>query len=80
MSDKIFFLNMTNEGCFTFIIHCFVQFMNQINEYLMKECEKGCHKAWAAVKTKMSIFNLQYLSHLCIDFYATNRSAVKRYF
>ena len=29
----------------------------------MRECEKGCPKAWATVKIKTSIFHLQYISH-----------------
>ena len=34
----------------------------------MKEQEKGCQKAVATVNIKTSIFNLQYLSHFCMDF------------
>ena len=39
----------------------------------------GCRKAWATMNIKTSMFNLQYLSHFCMDFYATNtsRSALK---
>ena len=29
----------------------------------MRECKKGCQKAWATVKMKTSVFSLQYLSH-----------------
>ena len=43
MSD-IFFLYMSNEGCFTFIIHYFVRFRSKINPYLKREYEKGCQK------------------------------------
>ena len=38
----------------------------------MRECEKGCQKAVATVNIKTSIFNLQYLNHFCMDFYATD--------
>ena len=38
----------------------------------MRECEKGCQKAWAAVNIKTSIFNLQFFCHFCMDFYVTN--------
>ena len=52
------------------------------NEYLMRECGKGCQNTLAAVNIKTSIFNLQYLLHFCIDFYAANMggSAVNRPF
>ena len=52
------------------------------SEYLMRECEKGYQIAWATVNTKIWIYNLQYLSHFWMDFYATNmsQSAVKRPF
>ena len=43
-------------------------------EYLMREREKGCQKAVATVSIKTSIFNLQYISHFCMDFYATTIS------
>ena len=45
----------------------------------MRECEKGCQKAWAGVKIETSTFNLQYLRHFCMEFNATktSRSAVK---
>ena len=44
----------------------------------MRECGKGHEKALVTVDLKTSIFYLQYLSHFCMDFYATNtsRSAV----
>ena len=64
---------MSNEGCFTFIIHHFVCFMSLTDLYLIRELKKGCQKAWATVNVKTSIFNLKYLSHFCMDFYATNR-------
>ena len=34
--------------------------------------KKALKKHWATVKIKLPIFNLQYLSHFCVDFYATN--------
>ena len=40
----------------------------------MREREKGCQKAVATVNIKISIFNFQYSSHFCMDFYATNMS------
>ena len=45
----------------------------------MREREKGCQKAVATVNIKTLIFNLQYLNHFCIDFYATkmSRSAIR---
>ena len=45
----------------------------------MRECEKGRHKARATVQMKTSVINSQYLSHFCINFYATEmrRSTVK---
>ena len=53
-----------------------------INEYLMRECEKGYQKAWAAVNINTSVFNLQYLIYFCIDFMQQNMSGstVKRPF
>ena len=38
----------------------------------MRECEKGCQKAWAPVNITTAIFTLQYLSHFCMNFYVTN--------
>ena len=57
MSD-ILFLYMSNEGCFTFNINHFVWFMGDeyLIEYLNRECEKGCPKAWATVKRKGQVF------------------------
>ena len=49
----------------------------------MRQCEKKAIKmVWATVNIETSIYNLQYLSHFCITFYATNmgRNAVKRPF
>ena len=39
--------------------------------YVMREHEKGYQKAVATMNIKTSIFNLQYLCHFCMDFYAT---------
>ena len=58
---------MSNEGCFTVICPPFCIICELKNEYLMRDLEKGCQKAWATVKMKTSIFNLQYLRHFCID-------------
>ena len=41
----------------------------------MRECEKGYPKTWARVNIKTSIFDLQYVNHFCINFYATRRSS-----
>ena len=73
MSD-IFFLCMSDEGCFTFIIQHFVRFMVKLYEYLMRGCEKACKKAWPPVNIKTAIFNLQYLSHFCMTFNVRNMS------
>ena len=45
----------------------------------MRKYKKGCQKTWAAVNIKISMFNLQYLSYLYKDFYATDmgKSTVK---
>ena len=40
----------------------------------MRGCEKACQKAWAPVNIKTAIFNLEYLSHFCMDFNVTNTS------
>ena len=40
-------------------------------EHIMRECEKDCQKAWTIVKIRTSIFNRQYLSHFCMEFFAT---------
>ena len=54
MSD-IVFLCLSNEGCFIFIIHHFVWFMSQINEYLLRGYEKGSQEGWTTVKLKTLI-------------------------
>ena len=46
----------------------------KLYEYLMIRCEKACQKAWTPVNIKTAIFNLQYLSHFCLDFNVTNMS------
>ena len=46
----------------------------KLYKYSLRELEKGCQKAQATVNIKTSIFNLQYLSHLCMDFYTTHMS------
>ena len=58
--------------CFTFIIHYFVYFI--INPYLKRECEKGSNIYRGASHYKTSNFNLRFLSHFCMDFYATKMS------
>ena len=40
----------------------------------MREHEKRYQKAVRKVNIETSIFNLQYLSHFCMDFYATYMS------
>ena len=40
----IFFLYMSDEGCFTFIIHHFAGLMSEINQYFKQEGGKSCHK------------------------------------
>ena len=76
MSD-IFFLYMSNEGCFTFIIHHFVRFMGQIIWIVYEKTWNRLSKSMSNTEYKTSIFTLQYLSHFCMDFYATyiSRSA-----
>ena len=46
----------------------------KLYEYLMIRCEKACQKAWPLVNMKTAIFNLQYLSHFCLNFNVTNMS------
>ena len=80
MSD-IYFRYMSNEGCFSFIVHHFLLFMGEINPYLKRECERRLSYAGArmSLNIKTSIFNLPFLSYICMDFYAVNmrRSPVK---
>ena len=54
----------------------------KLYEYLMRGCEKACQKAWPPVNIKTAIFNLQYLSHFCMDFNVTymSRSAIRQPF
>ena len=54
----------------------------KLYEYLMRGCEKACQKAWAPVNIETAIFNLQFLSHFCMNFNVTNmsRSAIRQPF
>ena len=49
-------------------------------KYLWREHEKGWQKALATVNIKTSIFNLQYLSHFCMDFYAIKLTFLMIYY
>ena len=41
----------------------------KLYEYLMRRCEKACHKAWPPVNIKTAIFNLQYKNLYKLDIY-----------
>ena len=46
----------------------------KLYEYLLRGCEKACQKAWPPLNITTAIFNLQYLSHFCMNFNVTNMS------
>ena len=65
---------MSTEGCFPFIIYHLVWFISQIHPYLRENVKKADLYAGAPLTLKTSIFNLRYLSHFDMEFYARKTS------
>ena len=51
-----------------FVIH------NPILKFRVCQQNQDNGENWAEVKIKTSVFNLQYISHFCMDFYVSNTS------
>ena len=60
MLSDIFFLYMSNEGCFTFIIQYLLQYMSKIFPYLQKQAKKTVIYTAIQLNIKAVICNFDY--------------------
>ena len=82
MSDVYFFCVCLMRDVLLLLSTILYDLWIKLYEYLMRRCEQAYQKAWPPVNIKTAIFNLQHLSHFCMNFNVTNmsRSAIIQLF